>query len=111
MSLSRARNAFLLALDPSRPPAPAQKRPLSHSDYDSWRSIAGPTLSRDGRWLAYSFMPQDGDGELVLRDLRTNRETRHPAGALPPPPIPEPGSDTPPPPAASASSSPPTTSS
>ncbi|MBE7545065.1 MAG: prolyl oligopeptidase family serine peptidase [Bryobacteraceae bacterium] len=96
MSLSRARNAVLLALVLLVLPAPAQKRPLAHADYDSWRSIAGPALSRDGRWLAYSFMPQDGDGELVLRDLRSNRESRHSAGALPPPPIPEPGSDTPP---------------
>ncbi|HRJ20631.1 MAG TPA: hypothetical protein PLF84_16390 [Bryobacteraceae bacterium] len=86
MSLSRARNAVLLALVLLVLPAPAQKRPLTHADYDSWRSIAGPALSRDGRWLAYSFMPQDGDGELVLRDLRSNRESRHSAGALPPPP-------------------------
>lgn len=67
--------------------AQTAKRPLSHKDYDSWRTITTPQLSRDGRWLAYGFMPQDGDGELVIRNLVTNKETRHPAGALPPPPV------------------------
>lgn len=89
---------FFLALIVVVTPASAQKRALSHSDYDGWRAVSAPTLSRDGRWMAYSYMPQDGDGDLVIRDLRTGKEMRHPAGALPPPPIPEPGSDTPPPP-------------
>jgi dipeptidyl aminopeptidase/acylaminoacyl peptidase len=78
----------------------AQKRELSHADYDGWRTVSAPTMSRDGRWLAYSYMPQEGDGELVVRDLRTGRESRHLVGALPPPPLPDPGSDTPPPPRA-----------
>jgi dipeptidyl aminopeptidase/acylaminoacyl peptidase len=63
------------------------KRPLTHKDYDSWRSISGQQLSRDGRWLAYSYMPQEGDGELIVRDLITGKEARHSVGALPPPPI------------------------
>ena len=64
------------------------KRPLTPGDFDAWRTIAAPVLSRDGRWLAYSFMPQDGDGELVLRELATGREQREPVGTPPPPPPP-----------------------
>ena len=73
-------------------PAPAAlvKRPLAHRDYDAWRSIATPTLSRDGRYLAYSYMPQDGDGELVVKELKTGKEQRFGVGALPPPPLPDP---------------------
>ena len=48
--------------------AQAPRRPLEPRDFDAWRSIATPQLSRDGRWLAYSFMPQDADGDLVVRD-------------------------------------------
>ena len=70
----------------STPATPAAKRPLSLDDFDAWRSLASPTLSRDGRWLAYSFMPQDGDGEVIVRELATGREQRLPVGALPPPP-------------------------
>ncbi|MBM3814041.1 MAG: S9 family peptidase [Acidimicrobiia bacterium] len=70
---------------------PAQgKRPIKHSDYDSWRALASQTLSRDGKWLAYSLFPQAGDGELIVRDLATGKEHRHNAGALPPPPEPDP---------------------
>ena len=48
--------------------APATtKRPLTHSDYDSWRSIQAPQISRDGKFVAYAYMPQDGDGEIVVR--------------------------------------------
>lgn len=65
--------------------APAAPRALTHSDFDSWRSIATPQLSRDGKWLAYSFMPQDGDGDLVVREVATGREHRVPVGAIPPP--------------------------
>jgi hypothetical protein len=68
--------------------AQTSKRPLTHADYDAWRSIYTPTLTRDGRFLAYAFMPQDGDGDLIVRDLKTGQERREPVGALPPPPIP-----------------------
>jgi dipeptidyl aminopeptidase/acylaminoacyl peptidase len=65
--------------------APAQqntsKRPLMHNDYDSWRSIQGQQLSRDGRWLAYALVPQDGDGEVVARNLATGAEWRHTRGS------------------------------
>ena len=78
--------------------APA-KRPLAHRDYDAWRSIATPTLSRDGRYFAFSYMPQEGDGDLVVKDLKTGKEQRYGVGALPPPPLPDPDAnpDAPPP--------------
>ncbi len=68
------------------------KRPLTHGDYDSWRSIQSQTLSRDGRFLAYALFPQEGDGELVLRDLGNGQERRESLGALPPAPDIDPSS-------------------
>lgn len=61
------------------------KRPLTHEDYSSWKSIQSPALSRDGKWLAYGLFPQEGDGELVIRELATGKEHREPAGAQPAP--------------------------
>ena len=61
------------------------KRPIAHSDFDAWRTIATPVLSRDGKWLAYSVQPQDGDGELVVREIATGKERRESVGLLPPP--------------------------
>jgi len=71
----------------SAPAAQSGKRPLTHDDYDAWRSIYTPVLTRDGRFLAYSFMPQEGDGDLIVRDLKTGQERREGVGAMPPPVI------------------------
>jgi dienelactone hydrolase len=60
-----------------------QKKPITHDVYDSWKSIQGTKLSADGVWLAYALVPQDGDGELVVRNLKTNAETRAPRGRDP----------------------------
>src|SRR5437763_9031328 len=61
-------------------PIPAQ-RPITHNDYDSWRSLRDPQLSRDGKYLAYDIVPVDGDAELVLRELGTGRDQRFVMGA------------------------------
>ena len=65
------------------------KRALAHRDYDSWRSIQAPQISRDGKLVAYAFMAQDGDSEIVVRSLATNAEWRAPRGYRPPAPPPD----------------------
>jgi hypothetical protein len=59
------------------------KKIITHDVYDGWRSIRGTQLSRDGAWLVYALVPQDGDGELVARSLKTGAEFRHPRGQNP----------------------------
>jgi dipeptidyl aminopeptidase/acylaminoacyl peptidase len=70
------------------------KRPLTHQDYDGWRSIQGQTISRDGKFIAYALIPQDGDGEIVVRNLATGVEWRYGRGWRPPTPPPD-GDETP----------------
>ena len=65
--------------------AQSAKRPLNHHDYDGWRSISAQRLSADGHFLAYGLFPQEGDGEVVVRNLVTGKETRYPAGMRPAP--------------------------
>src|SRR5215475_9500058 len=60
-----------------------QKKPITHDVYDSWKSIQGTKLSSDGVWLAYALTLQDGDGELVVRNLKTNKEIRAARGREP----------------------------
>jgi dipeptidyl aminopeptidase/acylaminoacyl peptidase len=70
------------------------KRPLTHQDYDSWHSIQAPQISRDGKFVAYAFMAQDGDSEIVVRNVASGAEWRAPRGYHPPiPPPDDPGAN------------------
>jgi dipeptidyl aminopeptidase/acylaminoacyl peptidase len=92
MGLFRVACAFLLSFAPLLAQVP---RPIAFKDFDSWRSIQSQELSPDGKYLAYCLMPQAGDGEAVLRELATGRETRIPIGAMPPPATDGEGEDAP----------------
>ena len=59
------------------------KRPLGYDAVDYWRSIAGTRLSEDGQWLAYAVTSQAVDGELIVRNLASGQEFRHPRGSAP----------------------------
>ncbi len=59
------------------------KRHLSHQDCDQWRSIQNPVLSPDGRYLAYTLTPQEGDAEVVVRDLQAGTDRRFMRGSRP----------------------------
>ena len=60
-----------------------EKRLLSYDVVDSWRSIQGTRLSNDGQWLAYATTSQAEDGELVVRNVKTGQEFKHPRGTGP----------------------------
>jgi dipeptidyl aminopeptidase/acylaminoacyl peptidase len=62
---------------------PTEKRPLSYDVVDYWRSIQGTRLSNDGQWLAYATTSQAEDGELVVRNVKTGQEFKHPRGTGP----------------------------
>lgn len=57
-----------------------EKRPLTHDDYDSWKSIGASAISSDGSWVLYLEVPQDGDGDLVVKDLEGMKEYRYSIG-------------------------------
>ena len=59
----------------------AQKEPLTHDDYDAWKRIQGQRISPNGEWVAYSAVPQDGDGELIVRNVESGTEYRHGRGS------------------------------
>ena len=82
LAVLRWSSSGLAGLHRVRRPRPAlarrrrAKKPITHDVYDSWKSIQGTKLSADGVWLAYALTPQDGDGELVVRNLKTSAEIR-----------------------------------
>ncbi len=80
--------ALLVTMVHAQQTAPG-KRPLAHQDYDSWRSVAASQISRDGKFVAYAYTPQDGDGEIVVRNIVTGVDWRAPRGYRPPVPPPD----------------------
>ena len=82
--------ALFATMVAAQQPAPASaKRAITHQDYDSWRSILATQVSRDGRFVAYAYVPQDGDGEIVVRNIATGVDWRAPRGYRPPVPPPD----------------------
>jgi dipeptidyl aminopeptidase/acylaminoacyl peptidase len=59
----------------------AQKKPLDHTVYDNWQSIADRAISNDGKFVAYAINPQEGDGVLVLQSLQGDYKLVIPRGA------------------------------
>jgi dipeptidyl aminopeptidase/acylaminoacyl peptidase len=56
------------------------KRPLTYDVVDYWKTIGGTRISDDGNWVLYSVTSEAEDGELIVRNLRTTQEYRHPRG-------------------------------
>ena len=53
----------------------AQKKPLDHSVYDSWKSLNAVSVPRNGDILIYNINPGEGDTELVIENIRTGKKT------------------------------------
>src|SRR5438034_6384408 len=85
-ALALIASSFAYALGQQTAPT---KRALTHQDYDSWHSIQAPQISRDGKFVAYAYMAQDGDSEIVVRNLTTGVDQRAPRGYHPPVPPPD----------------------
>jgi len=62
---------------PADAPTP---RALQLQDMLAWKSIQGAVVSSDGQWLAYRLSPAEGNAEVVVRNLKTGKEDRYPAG-------------------------------
>ena len=61
--------AAILALALSSPEAYSQKKAMDHDVYDSWQSVQGTMMSPDGNIIVYQVNPQQGDGELFIRNM------------------------------------------
>jgi len=66
----------------AEPAAPKAPRPIELNDILAWKAIRGTALSVDGEWFAYAVAPQEGDGEIVVRQTKGTKEYRFPAGEM-----------------------------
>lgn len=58
----------------------SQKKPLDHSVYDNWQSIGEKIISNNGKLVAYTINPQEGDGVLVLQQTDGRKLLEVPRG-------------------------------
>src|SRR5688572_10462944 len=90
MTLRRSRlllSVAVLALVPLFGPVAsmqdAPKRPIEVSDVVAWKTVGATVLSADGQWFGYRVAPQEGDGEVVIKRVRGEKEMRFPIGEQP----------------------------
>ena len=48
----------------------AQKKALTHSVYDGWKSAGERKISNNGNYILYAINEQEGDGQLTIRGLQ-----------------------------------------
>lgn len=60
--------------------AEAQKKPLDHSVYDGWQSVAERNISNNGKYVVYTITPQEGDGNLVIQAADNSYKKEVPRG-------------------------------
>lgn len=58
--------------------AQTTKKPLDHVVYDRWQTVSSEILSNNGKWVAYSVVPQEGDAELSLQLVSGGQEVKVP---------------------------------
>lgn len=63
----------------------AAQRAIQLPEILAWKRIQAPLVSNDGQWLAYKLVPNEGDAELVVRNLKDGSEHRYPIGEQPRP--------------------------
>ncbi len=80
---STARRGLLALLIAAAPLAAQERRPLTHDDYDQWKSLRNPTYTQDGSWVAFQIEPQWGDGVLEIKQTTGSVVYRHPNASGP----------------------------
>ena len=55
-------------------------KPIELQDILEWKNIRTTALSNDGKWFAYTLSPNEGDSEIIIREIAEEKEYRFPAG-------------------------------
>lgn len=59
-----------------------EQRPVELADIMAWRFINASALSDDGVWFGYHIGPAEGDGDVVFRQTRGEKELKFPVGEV-----------------------------
>ncbi len=69
----------------SQPANPEKQalRPIEIKDILAWKNISHTLVSDDGCWFVYVLTPNEGDSELVVKEIDGTKEYRFPLGEAP----------------------------
>ena len=68
-------------LDELKRPATANlPKPIAMADILAWKGLHGTALSPDGQWFAYRAGPAEGNGEVVVRQTKGDKEFKFSTG-------------------------------
>ena len=62
------------------PVANGPTKQISIADMRAWKSIRSPSVSPDGKWIAYVLAPNDGDATVVIRSTSGTTQWTFPVG-------------------------------
>jgi dipeptidyl aminopeptidase/acylaminoacyl peptidase len=82
--------AFFLTAQPAAKtetkPAPLPvPRVIDWPDALGWKRIQAPVVSPDGLWMAYQLVPNEGDSEVIVREVKTGKDQKFAIGEIPTP--------------------------
>ncbi len=69
---ARAQRAAATAASTRTPATAVAARPLKVlglADVAEWKRITGTAISPDGKWMTYTYQPNEGDGTLYVKQL------------------------------------------
>jgi hypothetical protein len=61
-------------------PASKAPRPIAMADILAWKGIQGAVLAPDGQWFAYRVGAAEGNGELIVRQTKGDKQYQFAAG-------------------------------
>ena len=61
------------------PPANGKKS-MQLQDIIEWKTVGATSLSKNGEWFAYRVAPQEGDAELIVKNVASGKELKFPLG-------------------------------
>ncbi len=70
-------------LGPTASMQPAPRHAVEVEDVIAWKALGSTVLSADGQWFGYRLAPQEGDAEVVVRQVRGEKAMRFAIGEVP----------------------------
>ncbi len=58
-------------------------KPLEIADILAWKNITYASLTPDGQWLVYQLQPNEGDSEIIIRQVKGDKQYRFTRGEIP----------------------------